>query len=129
MKRMVALASVLLALTAGCSSTPKPRLAREEIKHVDWSQRIGSYTWPEAIADLGPPDATGELSDGKFGEWILSRKARLGIGFGVGGASIGRGSGMGVGVGSGIATPAGGTILRLKFNAEGKLTEWSRVRS
>ncbi len=121
------LAVVLLVITGACSSTPKPRLSREEIKHIDWSQRVGTYTWSDAITDLGPPDVTGDGSDGKLGEWIVSRRGRLGIGFGVGGGSIGGNSGVGVGVGSGISTPARGDFLRLKFDREGKLFEWSRV--
>ena len=127
MKAVCALLLMTLVLAASCSSTPKPRLSRAEVKRVDWSQRVGNYTWDEAIADLGTPDVTGDRSGKKFGEWVLSRKHRMGLGFGVGGGTMGGGTGVGVGVGSGVPVSTRGDVLRLEFDANGKLTEWSRV--
>ncbi len=125
--RATVLGLVLVGLLAGCSSTPKPRLSRAEIKKVDWSQRVGTYTWAEAMADLGKPDVMGDQSDKKFGEWVLNRKNRMGLGFGVGGGSFGGGTGVGVGVGSEVPVSTQGDVLRLEFDPAGKLTQWSRI--
>lgn len=128
MKTAVLIFSMMLALLAGCASGPKPRLSKGEIQKIDWSQRTGSYTWNEAVADLGRPAVTGEGADGRFGEWVLSRSPNVSFGFGVGSSSYGRSGGVGVGVGSSVTPPPSGEYLRLKFDKAGKLQEWSRVR-
>lgn len=128
MKTAVVGLMVLVVLITGCASAPKPRLSKGEIQKIDWSKRIGSYTWTEAVTDLGRPAVTGEETDGKYAEWILSRSPRMSLGVGVGGGSIGRSGGVGVGVGSSVSPPPGGENLRLKFDKDEKLKEWRRVR-
>jgi hypothetical protein len=46
---------LLLALVlAGCATTPK----------INWQARVGSYTYDQAVMELGPPDKSAKLSDG-----------------------------------------------------------------
>ena len=118
----------LLALLTGCASGPKPKLSKSEIEKIDWSPRIGSYTWAEAMVDLGRPSVIGEESDGKVAEWVLKRSPQMSFGLGVGSGSYGRSGGVGVGVGSSVSPPPKGENLRLKFDKAEKLKEWRRVR-
>jgi hypothetical protein len=99
---------------AGCKSTPK----------VDWDARVGSFTFDQAVAELGPPDKTATLTDGgKVADWI-ERSRGGGVGFGVGtGFSTG---GVGVGVGHSTGGRVRNNVLRLTFDAENKLISWSK---
>ena len=119
---------ILVALLTGCASGPKPKLSKSAIETIDWSPRIGTYTWAEAMVDLGRPSMTGEETDGKFAEWVLRRSPQMSFGLGVGSGSYGRSGGVGVGVGSSVSPPPRGENLRLKFDQAGKLKEWRRVR-
>jgi hypothetical protein len=110
--------SVLLALLSliftGCSSTPK----------VDWSSRIGSYTYDQAVTDLGPPDKTAKLSDGKtVADWITHSHGG-GVSFGVGTSSYGSHSAVGTGVSTSRGYPD--RVLRLTFGPDGKLLEYKK---
>ena len=125
------------ALALGCassssSSTPKPaktaKPAKVDPKKVNWSEHIGTYTLDQALVELGQPAIMGESSAGKTAEWVLRRSPQMSFGFGVGGGSYGSGGGVGVGVGSGISPPPHGENLRLIFDAEGKLKEWTKVK-
>jgi hypothetical protein len=106
------LALVSLAL-AGCKSTPK----------VDWNTRIGTFTYDQAVAELGPPDKTATLTDGRtVADWIKRRSG--GFSFGVGtGYSSGH---SGVGVGQSVSTGFDDKVLRLTFDADNKLAAWSK---
>lgn len=105
---LLGLAALMLA---GCRSTPK----------IDWNSRIGTYTYDQAVAELGPPDKTAQLSDGTtVAEWIQGyrRGSSVSLGTGVfgghGGVSVGQ-------------TMGGGTsarVLRLTFDPEHRLTNW-----
>lgn len=122
----------LLSLTltfglVGCSSSPKPNLSRSEAAKVNWGERVGTYTYDQALADLGKPMAVGESSVGRTAEWVLKRSPRMSFGFGVGGGSYGGGSGVGVGVGSSVSPPPHGETLRLTFDKAGKLIEWTKL--
>ena len=112
--------SVLLAMLsfifAGCKSTPK----------VDWNSRIGNYTYDQAVAELGPPDKTAKLSDGKtVADWIKHSQGG-GMSFGVG---TGFYSGGGTAVGTGVSTSSGypDQVLRLTFGPVGKLLEFKKT--
>ncbi len=40
-------------------------------QRINWNARIGTYTFDQAIIDLGPPDKQARLSDGRrVAEWI-----------------------------------------------------------
>ena len=101
-------------LSAGCKSTPK----------VDWNQRVGNFTYDQAVAELGPADKTAKLSDGKMvADWI-TRGSGGGFSFGVGTGFYG--SHSAVGVGQTVATAPGDRVLRLTFGPDDKLVSWSK---
>jgi hypothetical protein len=108
---------VLLALLsfifAGCTSTPK----------VDWNSRIGNYTYDESVVELGPPDKTAKLSDGKtVADWI--KHSNSGMSFGFGSGYYGGHTGIGTGVGTSTGYPD--RLLRLTFGPDGKLLEFKK---
>jgi hypothetical protein len=110
--------SVLLAMLsiifAGCKSTPK----------VDWNSRIGNYTYDQAVAELGPPDKTAKLSDGKtVADWI-KHSSGGGVSFGVGTGFYGGHTGVGTGVSTSTGYPD--RVLRLTFGPDGKLLEFKK---
>jgi len=99
-------------LLTGCQSPPK----------VDWNSRVGSYTYDQAVAELGVPDKTAELSDGrKVAEWITRRGGGGAFSLGVGSY----GSHTAVGVGQTVSTGGGSHGLRLTFDAQGRLLTWA----
>ena len=104
-------------LVAGCSTTKK----------VDWNSRVGSYTYDQAVAEMGPPDKQTKLSDGKtVAEWITRRSGGSGLSIGVGGGSFGSHGGVGVGVSQSVGSGGSERGLRLVFGTDGKLTSWSK---
>jgi hypothetical protein len=51
-------------LLAGCATTPK----------VDWTTRIGTYSYDQAVMDYGPPDKQAKLDNGVVvAEWLTRR--------------------------------------------------------
>ena len=114
---------VLIFLAGSCASGPKTA-----IKKIDWGSRIGTYTYEEALAELGEPDVISESSEGKTAEWVLRRSPGVSLGFGIGSGSYGHHTSMGVGVGTSVSPPPSGEYLHLRFDKDGKLAEWSRVR-
>jgi len=114
---------VLVFLAVSCASGPKT-----SIKKIDWGNRIGTYTYEEALAELGEPNVMGETSEGKIAEWVLRRSPMVSFGFGFGGGSFGRHTSTGVGVGTSVSPPPSGEYLRLRFDKDGKLAEWTKVR-
>lgn len=128
MKTKLCFLATMLMVLGGCSSSPKPNLSKAEASKVNWSERVGTYTYDQALADLGKPEVVGESGTGKTAEWVLQRSPRMSFGFGVGGASFGGGSGVGVGVGSSVSPPPRGENLRLVFDKDGRLKEWVKVK-
>jgi len=114
---------VLALLTGSCASGPKAN-----IKNIDWGGRIGTYTYEEALAELGEPDVVGETNEGMIAEWVLRRSPMVSFGFGFGGVGYGHHTSTGVGVGTSVSPPPSGEYLHLRFDKDGKLTEWTRVR-
>ncbi len=93
---------------------------------TDWNSRVGSYTFDQAVAEMGPPDKQTKLSDGKtVAEWI-TRSGGSGLSIGLGGGSYGGNSGMGVGVSQSVGSGGSDRGLRLVFDTEGKLNSWSK---
>ena len=70
----------------------------------------------------------GESSEGKIAEWILRQSPAFSFGFGLGSGSYGHHTGTGGGVGATVSPPPGGEYLRLRFDQDGKLVEWTKVR-
>jgi hypothetical protein len=107
------LLAVVIAGGSGCSSTPKP----------DWNQRIGNFTFDDAVRELGPPVSSTKLQDGgTVAEWFLKYGSTMSFGFGVGSY----GGGGGVGVGQTVTTPPKGHYLRLIFGPDGRLQRWEK---
>jgi hypothetical protein len=59
---------MLVFLAGSCASGTKAT-----VKDIDWGSRIGTYTYEEALAELGEPNVIGESSEGKIAEWVLRR--------------------------------------------------------
>jgi hypothetical protein len=113
-----------LAFLAGsCASGPKT-----DIRKIDWGSRIGTYTYEEALAELGEPNVISESIEGKIAEWVLRRSPGVSFGFGIGSGSYGHHTSTGVGVGTSVSPPPSGEYLHLRFDRDGKLAECSRVR-
>lgn len=54
---------LLTALAIGCATSK-----------VDWAGRVGTYTFDQAVLDLGPPDKQAKLTDGTLvAEWLTRR--------------------------------------------------------
>jgi len=108
------LMSFILA-NPGCATKPSP----------DWNQRIGNFTFDDAVRELGPPFSSIRLQDGStVAEWFLKPGAQFSFGFG----TSSYGSGGGVSVGQSVTTPTPGHYLRLEFGPDGQLRRWEKVR-
>ena len=114
---------VLLLLAGSCISGP-----RVTVEDSEWGARIGKYTYQEALSELGEPQLIGESSEGKIAEWVLRQSVPFSIGFGFGGSGYGHHSSTGGGVGTSVSPPPSGEYLRLRFDRDGKLAEWTKVR-
>jgi hypothetical protein len=109
------LLAILITVNAGCASKPKP----------NWDQRVGNYTYDDAVRELGPPVASTKLQDGStVAEWFLKYGSQMSFGFGTG---MYGGAG-GVGVGQSVTTPPTAHYLRLIFDAEDKLQRWEKFK-
>ena len=112
---VAALLCFTVLLGAGCTKKPK----------VDWNSRVGSFTYDQAVIELGPPDRMTEISEGrKVADWVTGRTSspRMSFGFGTYGGS------GGVGVGTGTGGDPIEKILRLTFDRDGNLLQWENTR-
>ena len=110
---LFAILTLMVALIVGCATT----------KPIDWNSRVGTYTFDQAVTELGPPDKQARLSDGKtVAEWITHREG--GSSFSVGTGFYGGNTGFGVGqtVGTGYSD----RVLKLTFSTNNVLTAWSK---
>ena len=118
-RRFAGIVGVLIAATlVGCAG-PK----------IDWSTRVGSYTFDDAVREMGPPERQATLSDGsKVVDWVTERGSRTG--------SLGVGSRFSFPGRYGYYDPfmtahleprSPDRIVRLTFAADGKLQEAKRV--
>ncbi len=114
---------VLALLIGSCASGPKAN-----IKNIDWRSRLGTYTYEEALAELGEPDVVGEAGEDMIAEWVLRRSPMVSFGFGFGGSGYGHHTSTGVGVGTSVSPPPSGEYLHLRFDRDGKLVESARKR-
>ena len=112
---LLAAISTLLLVAPSCTTKPK----------VDWNSRVGSFTYDQAVVELGPPDRMTEISEGrKVADWVTGRTSSPRLSFGVGSYG-GKG---GVGVGTGTGGDPSEKILRLTFDKDGKLVQWENTR-
>jgi len=55
--------TLLLLLVGGCAA-PK----------INWSERVGTFSYDQAVLDFGPPDKQATLTDGSIvAEWLTRR--------------------------------------------------------
>lgn len=115
--RLSAIISVLwLLAVAGCAT-----------HRIDWDARIGSYTYDNAIRELGPPDKSARLSDGStVADWVTSRGYRSATAYGGGWYPYGPYGWAGPSYVV-VDPPSPDRILRLTFDPEGRLVSWERV--
>ena len=108
MKRLVGSWLALVLLLAACSTTPK----------VDWESRVGSFTFDEAVLEMGPPDKAAQLTDGtRVVEWMTHRGRDMGGSFY---------SMRGPWIQRIPDAPAPDQFLRLTFDPAGKLRAWKK---
>lgn len=106
--------AVFVMLASGCATTPKP----------DWNQRIGAYTYDDAVRELGPSVASSQLQDGtRVADWFLKYGSRVSFGLGSGAYT----GGSSIGVEQTISPPPKAHFLRLTFGPDGKLQSWEKV--
>lgn len=112
MKRI--LPALLAALVfAGCATGPK----------IDWTARIGHFTYDQAVLELGPPDQMAKLNNGIIvANWITRR----GYSYTTGGAVAYGGYPGAVIVPNYTQGYSPSYFLRLTFGADGKLTDWKK---
>jgi hypothetical protein len=106
------LALVVVGLLAGCAT-----------HRIDWAGRVGTYTYDQAVLELGPPDKFARLADGTtVAEWLTQR----GYAYSYGPATYGPYPwGYGPyypGYGGVYSSPD--YFLRLIFNPDGRLSSW-----
>lgn len=99
---------------------------------VDWNSRVGTYSYDDAVRELGPPDKSAKLSDDSVvADWLTGRGMQTATGFGVGGPGRYGPYGYGYGYSSPhvvvMDPPTPDRFLRLTFDPKGKLASWQRV--
>ena len=90
---------------------------------IDWNSRIGTYTYDQAVIEMGPPDKQEKLSGGTVvAEW-LTQRGRTAY---VGGAGYYGGPGWRGYYGPGYIQGGPDYFVRLAFAPDGKLAAWKR---
>jgi hypothetical protein len=111
-----ALAALVVAIASGCASS-----------RIDWNTRIGTYTFDDAVRELGPPDKSAQLTDrSTVADWVTSRGSRLSTAY-VGGWHPYGPYGWGGPSYVFLDPPGPDRILRLTFDPQGRLASWDRV--
>src|SRR5687767_542648 len=69
MKRKFSHGLILLTLLAITCLAPGCATSK-----VNWENRVGNFTFDQAVLELGPPERSAELSDGRrVAEWLTYR--------------------------------------------------------
>ena len=101
-----------LFVTAGCATNK-----------INWNDRIGAYTYDQAVIELGPPDKHEKLTDGTVvAEWLTQRGRTAFVG---GGGYYGYPGSRGY-YGPAYVQGAPDYFLRLTFGPDGKLVTWKK---
>lgn len=86
---------------------------------IDWGSRVGSYTYDQAVKEMGPPNRKETLSDGSIvAEWVTAYSPRAGFAFGSGYGHRYRYPYGGVHVDQYYATPPAEWFIRLIFDKD-----------
>jgi hypothetical protein len=101
---------VVLCLAPGCESYGR----------ADWKSRVGTYTYDDAVKELGPAERKETTSDGVLvAEWLLSEPRVYGTTHRYGWGWRG-----------GWATDVEsfpGSFLQLQFGPDHKLSSWKKI--
>ncbi len=110
--------ALLLALLtlSGCATRPK----------IDWSARVGNYTFDQAVLELGPPAKHAKLSDGTtVAEWQTAIGYTRTEYVPYGGAY--RYPYYYGGYAAPLTTYSPGSFLRLTFGPDNQLKAWKKL--
>jgi hypothetical protein len=108
---------LVMVLATGCATGPR----------IDWNSRIGTYTYDQAVLDMGPPDKVATLTNGtKVAEWLVSRSYAQGV-VPVVGPYEGYPYFYGPAFTYYSAPPAPNRYLQLTFGPDGRLAAWKKV--
>ncbi|MGB8368071.1 MAG: hypothetical protein ACLPYZ_09915 [Limisphaerales bacterium] len=92
---------------------------------IDWSARVGNYTYDQAVMELGPPDKSAKLTDGTVVADWLTHHAQTIVApepyFAPPGSYFGPLTPMRT------ETYVPARYLRLTFGADGKLKTWKEL--
>lgn len=104
--------AMLVLVAVGCATN-----------RMDWNARIGTFTYDQAIAELGPPDKQAKLTDGQtVAEWVTRHYASSNVAVGTGFYG-GPGS---VGYVQTVGPNTYETSLRLTFTTNNVLVRWKK---
>lgn len=104
---------VLMVALMGCATNK-----------VDWNARVGTYTYEDAVIELGPPDKQEKLTDGTMvAEWLTQRGRTAYVG---GAGYYYGGPGWRGYYGPSYIQGAPDYFVRLMFAPDGKLASWKR---
>jgi hypothetical protein len=123
MKSAWLLIIVIILLAGACASGSKIN-----VSDAEWKDRIGTYTYEQALTEFGPPNVVGESGEGKTAEWVIRQSLATSFSFGLGRGSYGVNTATGVGVGTTVSPPPSGEYLHLRFDKSGKLAEWTKTK-
>lgn len=98
---------LVIAFIIGCATAPP----------VDWNNRVGHYTYGQALNELGAPNRQSHLSNGttEF-KWFLQPGGPAG--------TPNNGMNNGFGVGQNVSPGFNDRYLQLTFDTNGMLTAW-----
>jgi hypothetical protein len=103
---------VVAGLLCGCSTAA-----------INWDNRVGVYSWQDALTELGSPDRVADLEGGvKAAEWITPRTT--GRPTAATTPAYVRGDRVEPTPTYGVQAPD--KVLRLSFTPDGKLLDWDR---
>ncbi len=113
---VVALMGLLFLPATGCAT-----------HRVDWDARVGTYTFDDAVRELGPPDKSAGLTDGStVADWITIHGARMASSYTGGWHPYGPYGWTGPSYVM-VDPPGPDRILRLTFDPQGKLASWKKL--
>jgi hypothetical protein len=110
---------VLVSALTGCAS-----------KRIEWTSRVGVYTYDEAVLELGPPDKEATLTEGtRVADWLIRRGSRggyMGL-YGPVTPPFGPGRYYGPAYYGYYDPGMPDAWLRLTFGPEGRLVRWEKL--
>ena len=110
-KRFVvqALSLVVALVLVGCATSK-----------INWAERVGHYTYDQAVLEMGPPDRSAKISDGStVAEWLTYHGSP---GYSYYSYSPYYYSPLPL-----YEPPVPNRFIRLTFNPQGTLQSWARV--